>query len=248
MKKKLVILFLLVLKLHAHPESISAIHLSKLQEITNKSHYSQPWKVHEIAQDFMLLDVWEYPILADSSKDQDFLFFLKIIQKPAPDKVNRSVSIRFLAAGLLVSLRMYLGKILGLDKNINTLPIPGCQEISIKERLSIEDRKRSLALSELGISDSGNETWRVVYLYENEMLIELSIDVVHVLMHRGWVHKSGNFFTAQLAVYAKPRGMIGHLYLQLIMPFRRSIIYPALMENVKNTWEFHNKKNSEDTK
>ncbi len=242
MKKIFIVLFLLVLKVDTHPENISANYSNKLQKINNKSHYSQPWKVHEIAQDFILLDVWEYPILADSSKDQDFLFFLKMIQKPPPDKVNRSVSIRFLAAGLLVSLRMFLGKILGLDKNINTLPIPGCKETSIKERLSTEDRKRSLSLSKLGISDSDKETWRVVYLYEDEMLTELSIDVVHVLMHLGWVHKSGNFFTAQLAVYAKPRGMMGNLYMELIMPFRRVIIYPALMENVKNTWEFYNKK------
>lgn len=242
MKKIFVILFLLVLNLHAHPENISANYSNKLQEINNKSHYSQPWKVHEIAQDFMLLDVWEYPILADNSRDQDFLFFLKMIKKPPADKVNRSVSIKFLAAGFLISLRMCLGKILGLDKNINTLPIPGCQETSIKERLSMEDLKRSLALLELGISDSDNETWRVVYLYEDEMLTELSIDFVHVLMHLGWVHKSGNFFTAQLAVYAKPRGMIGNLYMKLIMSFRRFIIYPALMENVKNTWEFYNKK------
>jgi hypothetical protein len=242
MKKILVVLFLLVLNLHAHPENIFANYSNKLQKINNKSHYSQPWKVHEIAQDFILLDVWEYPILADSSKNQDFLFFLRMTRKPPPDKVNRSVSIRFLAAGILVSLRMYLGKILGLDKNINTLPIPGCQETSIKERLSMEDRKRSLALSELGISDNANKTWRVVYLYEDEMLTELSIDIVHVLMHLGWVHKSGNFFTARLAVYAKPRGMTGNLYVKLIMPFRRVIIYPALMENVKNTWEFYNKK------
>jgi hypothetical protein len=241
MKKIFVVLFLLVLNLHAHPENISYNYSNKLQEINNKSHYSQPWKVHEIAQDFILIDVWEYPILADNSKDQDFLFFLKMIQKPPPDKVNRSVSSKFLAAGLLISLRMYLGKILGLDKNINTLPIPGCHETSIKERLSMKDLKRSLALSELGISDSDNETWRIVYLYEDEMLTELSIDIVHVLMHLGWVHKSGNFFTAQLAVYAKPRGMIGNLYMKLIMPFRRVIIYPALMENVKNTWEFYNK-------
>ncbi len=242
MKKIIVVLFLLVLKLHVHPENISANYSNNLQEINNKSHYSQPWKVHEIAQDFILLDVWEYPILADNSKDQDFLFFLKMIQQPLPTKVNRSVSIKFLASGLLISVRMFLGKILGLDKNINTLPIPGCKETSIKERLSAKDRERSLSLSKLGISYSDNETWRVVYLYEDEMLTELSIDVVHVLMHQGWVHKSGNFFTARLAVYAKPRGMIGNLYMKLIMPFRRIIIYPALMENVKNTWEFYNKK------
>jgi hypothetical protein len=246
MKKILVVLFLLfplVLKLYTHPENILENFTDKQQETNNKSHYSQPWKVHEIAQDFILLDVWEYPILADSSKDQNFFFFLKMILHPPPEIINRSVSIKSWAARLLIFLRMYLGKILGLDKNINILPIPGCQEISIKERLSAEDRKRSLALSELGISDSDNKTWRIVYLYEDEMLTELSIGIVHVLMHMGWVHKSGNFFTARLAVYAKPRGMIGNLYMKLIMPFRRAIIYPALMENVRNTWEFYNKKN-----
>lgn len=228
----------MVLRLHAHPENISTNYSYKVQEIDKKSHNSQPWKVHEIAKDFILLDVWEYPVLADKSKDQDFLFFLKMIQQPTADKANKSVSIKFQAARLLISLRVFLGKILGLDKNINTLPVPGCQESSIKERLSMKDRKRSLELSELGIIDSNNETWRIVYLYEDEMLTELSIDVVHVLMHLGWVHKSGNFFKARLAVYAKPRGMIGKVYMKLIMPFRRTIIYPALMENIKNTQEW----------
>ncbi|MBN1274572.1 MAG: DUF2867 domain-containing protein [Candidatus Aminicenantes bacterium] len=242
MKQFPIILFLMVLRVHAFPENISADYSYRLWEIDKKSHYSQPWKVHEIAQDFNLLDVWEYPIRADKSKGQDFLFFLKMTQHPPPDKINRSVSIKLKAARLLISLRMFLGKILDLDKNINTLPIPGCQESSIRERLSMKDRKRSLELSELGIKDSNNETWRIVYLYEDEMLTELSIDAVHVLMHLGWVHKSGNFFTARLAVYAKPRGMIGDVYMKLIMPFRRTIIYPALMENVKNTWQFYNKK------
>jgi hypothetical protein len=246
MKKNLIILFLLfllVLKLHTYPGRIVENFSNKFQKINIKSHYSKSWKVHEIAQDFILLDVWEYPISSDSSKDQDFLFFLKMIQQSPPDIINRSVSIQFLAARLLISLRVYMGKIFGLDKNINTLPIPGCQESSIKERLSMKDRKRSLALSELGILGSNYETWRVVYLYEDEMLTELSIDLVHVLMHLGWVYKYGDFFTVQLAVYAKPRGMIGNLYLKLIMPFRRAIIYPALIENIKNTWEFYNKKN-----
>lgn len=242
MKKFIIVLFLLVLNLHAHPENIFSCYSKELQEINSRSHYSQPWKVHEIAQDFMLLDVWEYPILADISKGQDFLFFLKMIQKPPPEKVNGHVSIRYLAAGLLISLRKCLGKILGLDKNINTLPIPGCRETSTKERLSAEDRTRSLALPEWGVSDSDQGTWRAVYLYEDEMLSELSIGIVHVLMHLGWVHKSGNLFTARLAVYAKPRGMIGHLYMKLITPFRRAVIYPALMEKTKYAWEFYSQK------
>ncbi len=71
------------------------------------------------------------------------------------------------------------------------------------------------------------------------MLIELLNNTVHALMHAGWVHKSGNYYTAQLAVYAKPRGAMGELYMNLIMPFRREIIYPVLMEEVKKRWEEH---------
>jgi SAM-dependent methyltransferase len=56
-------------------------------------------------------------------------------------------------------------------------------------------------------------------------------------MHLGWVHKYGNYHTAQLAVYAKPRGNFGEFYMQLIMPFRRVIVYPTMMEEVKRRWD-----------
>lgn len=227
----------------AHTKNIYAAYCIESQQINHKLHYSQPWKVHEIAPDFDLLDVWEYPISADISKGQDFFFFLKMMRQPSQQNINDFTSAKHLAATFLISLRMYLGEIFGLDKNMNTLPIPGCQEISIKDRLSVTEQKRSLDLPELKISDDEINTWRIVYLYENEMLIELSIAPVHALMHLGWIQKSENLFTAQLAVYAKPRGKLGHLYMKLIMPFRRLIIYPSLMENVKNIWDAYNKKN-----
>jgi hypothetical protein len=129
-----------------------------------------------------------------------------------------------------------LGGIFGLDKNVNSLPIPGCKETSLKDRLSEEDLERSLAES-VGEEDQGKFTWRTVYFYENEMLTELSNNTVHVLMHWGWIHKSGNYFTTQLAVYAKPRGNLGEFYMKLIMPFRHAVIYPVLMEEVKKKWE-----------
>ena len=240
MRRRCVLFFLLVLAPVAQTERISSANSLELPQESNQSHYSQPWKVHEIAQDFELLDVWELPILADSSRGQDFLFFLRMMQQPPPENVNRFASVKLLAARWLVSLRMFLGEVLDLDKNLNTLPIPGSQETSLKDRLSIEDLKRSIDLSELGIADSDSDVWRIVYLYEDEMLTELSIDFAHALMHLGWVRKSGNYFTARLAVYAKPRGVLGNCYLKLIMPFRRAVIYPSLMENVKNIWEHNN--------
>ena len=210
------------------------------QNSLTKTHHSHPWKVHEIAKDFKLLDVWEFPILADKTRNQDFSLFLKIMKQPPKNSIAGFFSIRHLAARFLVSLRVYMGEMFELDKNINSLPIPGCKESSLRERLSDEDLKKSLSAS-AGEGAQTEGIWRTVYLYENEMLTEHSNDTVHVLMHFCWVQKSGNYFTAQLAVYAKPRGNLGEFYMKLIMPFRHVIVYPAMMEEVKKRWGAHNK-------
>lgn len=217
---------------------LAIVFFAQAQNIDKKTHYSHPWKVHEIAKDFELLDVWEFPILADKTKNQDFSLFLKVMQQPSKPSVRSYFSIKPLFARFLVLLRVVLGEIFGLDKNVNSLPIPGCNETSLKERLSFEDQKRSLEESiEEGAPDEGS--WRTVYLYANEILIELSNDTVHALMHAGWIHKSENYYTAQLAVYAKSRGILGEFYMKLIMPFRHMIVYPVFLEEVKERWEKH---------
>ncbi|UCE40120.1 MAG: DUF2867 domain-containing protein [Candidatus Aminicenantes bacterium] len=210
--------------------------LLNLLDDLKKKHYAQSWIVHDIAKDFKLLDVWEFPILADKTKNQDFFYFRKVMQSMAPENPGSFFSLKYLTARFLVALRVYLGETFDLDKNINTLPIPGSTEISMRERLSAADLKKSLADS-IGEGIQTDDIWRTVYLYENEMLFEHSNDTVHALMHVGWVHKYGNYYTAQLAVYAKPRGDFGELYMQLIMPFRQVIVYPTLMEEVKRRWD-----------
>ena len=215
---------------------LAIVFFVQAQNIDKKTHYSHPWKVHEIAKDFELLDVWEFPILADKTQNQDFSLFLKVMQQPTQPSFRSYFSIKSLIARFLVILRVFLGETLGLDKNVNSLPIPGCKETSLKDRLSEEDLTRSLAES-AGEEDKGKFIWRTVYLYENEMLTELSNDTVHALMHFGWVQKSGNYYTAQLAVYEKPRGTMGEFYMKLIMPFRHLIVYPAMMDEVKKRWE-----------
>lgn len=227
-----------------HQINLYAAYQGGSETLNEKIHRAQPWKVHDITRDFKLLDVWEFPILADITKDQGFSTFLKVLRQPHKISLNNVFSLRNLIAGSLISLRWYLGEIFGLDKKINSLPIPGCTETSVKERLSPGDQKRSLA--ELGEESEENPSgWRTVYRYDHEMLVELSNNTAHALMHLGWVHKYGNYFTAQLAVYVKPRGNLGALYMKLIMPFRRLIIYPTLLEEVKSRWEDYTEVNQE---
>ncbi len=40
-----------------------------------------------------------------------------------------------------------------------------------------------------------------------------------------------------LAVYTKPRGFAGRMYLKLVEPFRHYLVYPTLLKAVKKEWE-----------
>lgn len=204
--------------------------------LNKKKHADYPWKVHKIARDFKLLDVWEFPILADKSKGQDFHFFLKIMREQDKNYLKKGLSPRLLAAGFLVVLRNFMGKVFSLDKDVNTLPIPGCKETSLRDRLSEEDREKNLAEKKIK-KNKIERGFRIVYLYKDESLWELSNNTVHCLMHFGWVHKYDKYYTAQLAVYVKTRGWLGRVYMKLIMPFRHHIIYPVMIDYVKSRWE-----------
>lgn len=197
-------------------------------KINNEIHNEHPWIVRKIATDFELWDVWEFPIRADNSEAENFNSFCEVYKKSFSEMSG--------LANMLFKLRFWLGKTLGLDKNTNTLPISGCSETSIRSRLSEEDEERNhIAAKDLQTDDLG--PFRAAYLYENERLDEISNDTVHALMHIGWVKKQEGRYTAQLAVYVKPRGRIGRMYLKLIGPFRHHIVYPAMMKNVKLKWE-----------
>jgi hypothetical protein len=55
---------------------------SETKEVLSfEHHYKFPWKVHKIAKDFHLLDLWEFPILANPAQKQDFQFFFNVLQR-----------------------------------------------------------------------------------------------------------------------------------------------------------------------
>jgi hypothetical protein len=201
--------------------------------IDKESHFDRSWKVNEIANDFNLWDVWEIPIVANNSVTENFQSFYKIIAGTFM-KVHNNVTL----TSLLFTLRYWLSKVFPLDKNINTLPIPGCHETSIKSRLNDQD----IALSKVGKALKDNNTdleMRPVYLFKDESLHEFSNDTVHALIHFGWINKEDNDYTATLAIYVKPRGIYGRLYLKLIEPFRHYIVYPTMMKTIKTQWQEH---------
>jgi hypothetical protein len=60
---------------------------------------------------------------------------------------------------------------------------------------------------------------------------------VHGVMHLGWVSDAtGGGYRGQMAVYAKPNGLLGTAYMAAIKPFRYMIVYPALMQQIGREW------------
>jgi hypothetical protein len=199
--------------------------------INKETHVARSWKVNTIANDFILWDVWEIPIFATNSNTENFQSFYKIALETFTKMHSSITLVRF-----LFTLRYWLGKVFPLDKHINTLPIPGCQETTIKTRLNGKDLEKSKAGK--AIKNNGtNLEFRPVYLFENESLHELSNDTVHGLIHVGWIKKKEDYYTATLAIYVKPRGLYGKGYLKLIEPFRHHIVYPAMMRAMKAQWQ-----------
>lgn len=77
--------------------------------------------------------------------------------------------------------------------------------------------------------------FRVVYRFENELLLEMHNRTVHgaLLMALAETEAGYRFY---LAVYVCKAGWITPVYMALIDPFRRWIVYPAMLKNIRAIW------------
>lgn len=197
--------------------------------LPHSAQHEQPWLVHDIARDFTLDEVWEFPISADASKGETFRSFCDLEDAARAEPLSGP-------AEWLIQFRMLLGK-LGLDRKTNQLPIPGCTETSVWERLKPEDRQPMPA-------PDSRFPFRIVYDRESERLLEFSNGSLHGLLHLSWAHKTGTLFAPRMAVYVKTRNAFGKMYMALIYPFRVLVVYPAILRTARRRWEQHRLKQS----
>lgn len=184
-------------------------------------HSSHPWRIAEIAPDFELIDAWALPVTARAEERGELERLFSRID-PGGEGGSR-------ASALLFALRFKLGAWFGWDRERHTLPIPGCRETSLRERLPADLRGADER------SESGR--FRVVYRTPSEWAHELSNGTVHGVLHVGWVPQPGGDYRAQLGVYVKPRGRFGRLYMAAIAPFRHHVVYPALLRQIGRMWQ-----------
>jgi hypothetical protein len=75
-----------------------------------------------------------------------------------------------------------------------------------------------------------------LYLTEHEYAAEIVNRTVHAIMHLGWVADGTGGHRGEMAIYVKPNGLLGTVYMAAIRPFRHLLVYPPLMREIERSW------------
>jgi hypothetical protein len=190
-----------------------------------QAHESHPWRIRELAPDFIVEDVWALPVRGFAD---DFPALLELMFTLDPASASRPTR-------LLWNFRDLLGRWFGLGRTSapaegNALPIPGATETSLVDRLPDDLRDTVADLA------SGRLPLVPLYRTHDEYAAEISNRTVHGIMHLAWADQGDGTYQGQMAVYVKPRGKFGEAYMAFIKPFRYLIVYPALMRQIERAW------------
>ncbi|NLE81564.1 MAG: DUF2867 domain-containing protein [Rhodococcus sp.] len=184
-----------------------------------EAHSGMPWRIHDIAPDFRIYDVWalptpggpeDFPLLKQQFMDGD------IANNPSP------------VARTLFAIRWRLGEWFGWDD----------EEASVGNRVpSLRDRLPENLRAP--VADPTALPFATVFETENEWAAEMANSTVHCVMHVGWVpdDTTTDGYRGQMAVLVKPNGVWGRAYMAAIAPFRHVLVYPPLMRGIAAVWD-----------
>jgi uncharacterized protein DUF2867 len=179
-----------------------------------------PLRVHSFLADVPLHDVWaiELPHTRPGITLDEFSRRVGAGAHPFQDSgVTRA----------LVSLRLFLGRLLGWDREP---PAKAWQ--SFATRLTAADCSKSLAPA----GKREGLVFRVVYRFENEQLVELINRTAHAAALSALVETT-HAYRFYFAVYVRSVGRFTPVYMALIDPFRKLIVYPSLLRSVRANWD-----------
>lgn len=198
-------------------------------QLPNTAHTSQPWRVHDLAPDFEVEDVWALP--TPGGPDD----FPRLVEWFGTSRDPRAVNAqgKYVGDGSRVSralfqLRWKLGDVFGWDDREAGV---GARVATLRDRLpsDLRDGPRGPELRSVPMTS--------LYQTGNEWAAELANRTVHSIMHIGWVPDGSGGHRGQMAVLVKPNGPLGAAYMAAIKPFRQLIVYPTLMRAIERDWQ-----------
>jgi hypothetical protein len=196
-----------------------------MPQISPADYHALPLRVHTLLTDIPLHDVWAVDLSArrPGVTLSEFLQRANERKSKTPDAPLNGLP---LFARALFRLRIFLGRLLHLDAE----PRDAAAN-SFANRLTAEDRTRSSVAPGTSVG-----MFRAVYQFENEHLLEIQNSTVHAATLTALTETPGSY-RLYFAVYVCPRSWITPCYMALIDPFRIWIIYPALLNKIRATWD-----------
>ncbi len=191
-----------------------------MPQISPTEFYALPLRVHTFLADVPLHDVWAVDLPTHRGGVTLCEFLRRASQGDA--EINRFPSV----ARALIRLRLFLGRIFRLEAEPKD-----ALAASFGSRLTPEDRARSFV-----VSGTPEGLFRVVYRFENEQLLEIQNRTVHAAALSALAERADSY-RFYFAVYVRQRTWITPFYMGLIDPFRKWIIYPAMLKKIRATWD-----------
>jgi hypothetical protein len=184
-------------------------------QLDKAEHSSRPWRIHAIANNFRILDVWSLPT---PGGPDDFPRLVELMA--AFDPAQTSTVVRGLSA-----IRWTLGRLFRFDGPESGL---GTRVSSLRDRVPVEIAGIPVHFD--------TDVFAPLYVADDEFALEMANRTVHGVMHVGWVSDGSGGHRGQMAVLVKPNGALGAAYLTAIAPFRHLIVYPLMLRGIGRAW------------
>jgi uncharacterized protein DUF2867 len=188
-------------------------------KLPDTEHTSRPWRIHELAKDFRLEDVWALPTPGGPG---DFPQLVELFSSFDPGRSSNAV------VRALFAIRWKAGELLGWDDPETGV---GARVPTLRERLPADLRETPQFGTKTDLPFSP------LYLTEDECALEVANRTVHGILHLGWVPDGSGGYRGQMAVLVKPNGLFGVAYMAAIAPFRYLVVYPQMLRDIERRWQ-----------
>ena len=189
--------------------------------VSTREFRARDLRVHEILRDVPLEDVWALRLRGGGAgrtvEELRAVFADAMRAAPAPVQA-------------LFRLRTALGRCFGWDRSRREW-----EAETYARRLGAGGRATPAAPATIDASGTPDGRLTVVYRDDAELLSELRNATVHGFLSLSMRPAPGGYL-GYLAVFVRPVSRFTWAYMTAIAPFRRFVVYPALVRGVERAW------------
>jgi hypothetical protein len=188
-----------------------------MPQVSTHQFQSLPLRVHDFLAGVPLHDVWAI----DLPRARSGVTLAEFQRRAGASPFTPSPLVR-----ALLNIRFSVGRLLGWDREP-----PATAWQTFATRMTSADVSGSLVPA-----GTPEGLFRVVYRFENEQLLELINRTAHAAALSALV-ETRDAYRFYFAVYVRNVSRFTPLYMALINPFRKLVVYPSLLTSVRARWE-----------